>query len=31
MSLILCSLIVGKELYFIRHTDTGVDRENAAS
>jgi putative ABC transport system permease protein len=28
MSLILCSGIIGKELYFIRHTDTGMDRDN---
>lgn len=28
MILILCSVIVEKELYLIRHTDTGVDREN---
>lgn len=28
MSLILCSVIIGKELYFLRHTDTGVGREN---
>ena len=28
MSLILCSVIIGKQLYFLRHTETGVDREN---
>ncbi|MBS1660767.1 MAG: ABC transporter permease, partial [Bacteroidetes bacterium] len=28
MSLIICSVIIGKELYHIRHTETGVDREN---
>ena len=28
MSLILCSVIIRKELYFLRHADTGVDREN---
>ncbi len=28
MALITCALIVGKELYFIRHADTGVAREN---
>ncbi|HEY4110738.1 ABC transporter permease [Puia sp.] len=28
MLLILCSVIVEKELYLIRHTDTGVAREN---
>jgi putative ABC transport system permease protein len=28
MSLVLCSVIIGKELYFIRHTDTGLDRDN---
>jgi putative ABC transport system permease protein len=28
MALILCSLIIEKEMYFIRHADTGVDREN---
>ncbi len=24
----MCSLIIKKELYFIRHTDTGIDRVN---
>ena len=28
MTLVLCSGIIGKELYHIRHTDTGIDREN---
>lgn len=28
MSLVLCSLIIGKQLYYLRHTDTGMDREN---
>ncbi len=28
MSLILCSLTIRKELDFLRHTETGVDREN---
>ncbi|HTI89405.1 MAG TPA: ABC transporter permease [Puia sp.] len=28
MSLILCSLIIRKELHFLRHVDTGMDREN---
>jgi putative ABC transport system permease protein len=28
MSLILCSLIIEKELYYLRHTDTGMNREN---
>jgi putative ABC transport system permease protein len=28
MSLILCSVIIQKELNFLRHADTGVDREN---
>jgi putative ABC transport system permease protein len=28
MSLILCSLVIEKELNYIRHTDTGMDREN---
>lgn len=28
MSLVVCSLIIIKELYYIRHTDTGVDRDN---
>ena len=28
MSLVLCSWIIGKEMYHIRHMDTGMDREN---
>jgi len=28
MILMLCSVMVEKQLYLIRHTDTGVDREN---
>jgi putative ABC transport system permease protein len=28
MSLTLCSLIIQKEMYYIRHADTGVNREN---
>jgi putative ABC transport system permease protein len=28
MSLILCSAIIQKEMYYIRHADTGVNREN---
>jgi putative ABC transport system permease protein len=28
LSLVICSLIIEKELYFIRHSDTGVDRDN---
>jgi putative ABC transport system permease protein len=28
LSLVICSGIIEKELYFIRHTDTGVDRDN---
>lgn len=28
LSLVICSLIIEKELYFVRHTDTGVDRDN---
>lgn len=28
MALILCSVIIQKELHFLRHADTGVDREN---
>ena len=28
MSLVLCSVIIGKELYYIRHTETGIDRDN---
>ena len=28
MGLILCSLIIQKEMYYIRHSDTGLNREN---
>ncbi len=28
MALIICSAVIGKQLYFIRHADTGVNREN---
>ena len=28
MVLVICSLVIGKQLYYMRHTDTGVDREN---
>lgn len=28
MTLVLSSVIIQKELYYIRHTDTGIDREN---
>lgn len=28
MSLVLCSVIVGKELHYLRNADTGVDRDN---
>jgi putative ABC transport system permease protein len=28
MSLVLCSVIIGKELYFVRHADTGMDRDH---
>jgi putative ABC transport system permease protein len=28
MALVLCSIIIGKELYFFRHTDTGLSRDN---
>jgi putative ABC transport system permease protein len=28
MALILCSVIIQKEMYYIRHADTGVNREN---
>jgi len=28
MALILCSLMIQKQLFFIRHTDTGIDRDN---
>jgi putative ABC transport system permease protein len=28
MSLVVCSLIIVKELYYVRHTDTGMDRDN---
>ena len=28
MALMLCAFVIAKELYYIRHTDTGVSREN---
>lgn len=28
MALVVCSIVIGKQLYFFRHTDTGIDREN---
>jgi len=28
MLLIICSVVIEKELYLIRHTETGIDREN---
>jgi putative ABC transport system permease protein len=28
MALTTCAFVIGKELYYFRHTDTGVDREN---
>jgi putative ABC transport system permease protein len=28
MALMTCAFVIGKELYYIRHTDTGVAREN---
>jgi len=28
MSLVLCSWIIQKQLYFLRHTDTGMNRDN---
>ena len=28
MSLVLCSIIIEKELHYLRHVDTGMDREN---
>ncbi len=28
MALIVCSAVIGKQLYYIRHADTGVAREN---
>ena len=28
MALIICSIVIGKQLYFFRHADTGIDREN---
>jgi putative ABC transport system permease protein len=28
MSLVMCCTIIAKEVYFIRHADSGVDREN---
>jgi len=27
MALVVCSLVIGKQLFFMRHMDTGVDRE----
>jgi putative ABC transport system permease protein len=27
MALVICSVIIGKQLYYMRHMDTGVDRE----
>lgn len=28
MVLVICSAIIGKQLYYLRHAETGVDREN---
>lgn len=28
MALMICAFVIGKELYYLRHTDTGVAREN---
>lgn len=28
VALITCGLVIGRQLYFIRHTDTGLDRES---
>ncbi len=28
MALVICSVVIGKQLYYMRHTDTGIDREN---
>ncbi len=28
MALMTCAVVIGKELYYIRHADTGVNREN---
>jgi len=28
MALVICCVVIGKQLRFLRHTDTGVDREN---
>jgi putative ABC transport system permease protein len=28
MVLVICSVIIGKQLYYLRHADTGVDRDN---
>ncbi|HXO74683.1 MAG TPA: ABC transporter permease, partial [Puia sp.] len=28
MSLIICSLVIGKQMYHLRHVDTGVNRDN---
>lgn len=27
MALVICSVVIGKQLYYMRHMDTGVDRE----
>ncbi len=26
--LVICSIVIGRQMYFIKHADTGVDREN---
>ncbi|HEV2352959.1 MAG TPA: FtsX-like permease family protein, partial [Puia sp.] len=31
MAMMICSFVIGKQLYFFRHTDTGVDRENVVA
>jgi putative ABC transport system permease protein len=28
VGLIICGIVIGRQLYYIRHTDTGVNREN---
>jgi putative ABC transport system permease protein len=28
MALVICSTVIGKQLYYMRHADTGVEREN---
>ena len=28
MMLVICSAVIGKQLYYMRHVDTGVDRDN---